>query len=85
MDGFDYPFVLQDNTCATEHRIIGLFTILTVACLASVCASTCATSREIESLKNENETLKSLILKSIDKVLLRMMKNGSTSDNEHED
>lgn len=82
---YDQFFVKQENTCAAEHRIIGLFTIVTVFSLLIDLVSCCRTNQKLQNLQNENESLKSLILKSVDKAFVRMMKNGNDSEDEHED
>lgn len=82
---YEQFIVKQDDTCATEHRIIGLFAVATVFSILVDLVSCCRTNRKIRDLQNENESLKSLILKSVDKVFVRMMKNGNNSEDEHED
>lgn len=73
------------NECGREHRIIGFFVFVTVVSILVDVVSYCRTNRKLRDLQNENESLKSLILKTVDRTLVRMMKNGNDSDDEHED
>jgi hypothetical protein len=83
---FDELFTEQKVVdCSREHRIIGIILLLNLVSLAIDCVSACKRYNEFTSLKKENETLKSIILKSVDKAFLRMMKNGNDSEDEHEE
>jgi len=71
------------KACEREHTILGIVGMLTVIYLLIDCVYMCSTDRKMKALKNENETLKSIILKSVERNLLRMMHQA---DNEiHED
>jgi hypothetical protein len=83
---FDELFTEQKVVdCSREHRIIGIILILNLVSLLVDCVSACKRYTEIKFLKQENETLKSIILKSVDKAFLRMMKNGNDSEDEHQE
>lgn len=69
--------------CADEHYIIGLFTIMTAVYILIDCVYMCSASRKMKTLRDENETLKSIVLKSMERGLLRMM-NQPTED-DHDD
>lgn len=77
-------FVTQNNECVTEKRIIGLFGFLTVLCITVSCASAYIQTRQMNELTKENRSLKTLILRRLDKAFVRFMKNGNESEEEYE-
>lgn len=77
----DYNKLFLNDSCETEHKIIGLFTILTCFFLGLDCMLSCGNNRRLDTLEAENKTLKNIILKTVDRTLVRMMKNGNSSEN----
>lgn len=71
------------KACEREHTVLGVVGVLTLIYMLVDCIYVCSANRKMKALKNENETLKSIILKSVERNLLRMM-HQSTED-EHED
>jgi hypothetical protein len=71
--------------CTREHKIIGIILILNLVSVVIDCVSACKRYNEIKSLKQENESLKSMILKSVDRAFIRMMKNGNNPEDEHQE
>lgn len=71
------------NECGHENYIIGLFAILTAMYMLVDCIYMCSSSRKMNNLQTENETLKSIVLKSMERNFLRMM--HQPEENSHED
>lgn len=71
------------KACEREHTVLGVVGVLTLIYMLVDCIYVCSANQKMKALKNENETLKSIILKSVERNLLRMM-HQSTED-EHED
>lgn len=69
--------------CSDEHYIIGVFSIIFAVSILLDCISMCRANRKMRALQYENETLKSIVLKSMERGVLRMM-NQPTED-DHED
>lgn len=65
----------HDAKCDNQIRL----TILVMTLIYVVLDLTlmCKANRRMNAVKQENETLKSVILKSVDRALVRMMKNGN--------
>lgn len=59
--------------------VLVLFMAVLVLCTKS------NSTRKIQYLKVENETLRSLIMNSVDNMIVNMLKNGSDNDNQHEE
>ena len=73
----------QEHKCDSQIRL----TILVVTAIYVVLdlIFMCKANRRMNDMRQENETLKSVILKSVDRALVRMMKNGNDTDNTHEE
>ena len=82
---YEQFFVTQNNECVTEKRVIGLFGFLTVLCITVSCASAYIQTIQMNDLAKENRSLKTRILKRLDKAFVRFMKNGYESEEEHEE
>lgn len=76
---YEQFFQTQDE-CDCYSSVRTVVIILSLLTLAVDCVTVCKRNRKIAELTNENETLKTIILKSVDKAFIRMMKNGN--DNE---
>jgi hypothetical protein len=74
-----------EEKCDCSNHIRGTFVVLLLISLLYDCVTSCRRNRKIERLKNENKTLKNLILASVDKALVKMMKNGNDSESEHDE
>lgn len=79
-----FPSIQNDN-CVAEQKIVGLVTVLTCLYVTLDCLMSCVHSRRVHTLETENKTLKGIILNSVDRTLIRMMKNGNNSDTNEED
>jgi hypothetical protein len=79
---YDLPEVKECN-CYSEIRVTLL--IVTLLALLVDCVGHCRARSRVKTLTAENETMKSLILTSLDKAFTGIMKNGYESENEHED
>jgi hypothetical protein len=74
---------VKECNCYPQIRLTVL--ILTLLALLVDCVSHCRTRSRVKFLTAENETMKSLILTSLDKAFTGIVKNGYETDNEHED
>lgn len=74
---------VKECNCYSEIRVTLL--IVTLLALLVDCVGHCRARSRVRVLKAENETMKSLILTSLDKAFTGVMKNGYETDNEHED
>lgn len=82
----DYEqFVEKDNNHTCDNQIRMTILVMTAIYLILDLTLMCKANRREKALKQENETLKNVILKSVDRVFVRMMKNGNDSGDEHED
>ncbi len=78
MDYEQFFTTSNEHKCDSQIRM----TILVVTLLYVIIdlTLTCKNNRKVNDLQKENETLKSVILKSVDRALVRMMKNGNDSE-----
>lgn len=78
MDYEQFFTTSNEHKCDNQIRM----TILVVTLLYVILdlTLTCKNNRKVKDLQKENETLKSVILKSVDRALMRMMKNGNESE-----
>lgn len=72
-----------DHKCDNQIRMTIL--VMTLVYVILDVTLMCKAKRRMNDMKKENETLKNVILKSVDRALMRMMKNGNDSEYEHED
>lgn len=72
----------MNDKCNYENTIIMILGSIILLSLLFDCISECKSRRR---LTNENETLKTIIVKSVDRTLIKMMKNGNDEENCHED
>lgn len=76
-DEFLYEYNPKCTVQFIAHLLSTTFlSILIMSCMA-VC---CSCKRQINNLKQENDTLKNLIVNRIEQSLTRSMKNGYDSD-----
>jgi len=79
-----FPTSDFNNQCLPYAYVLTGLTAMSVMVLT--CAFDSNTDKgKIEKLQEENVTLKRLIVKSIDKMLVRMLKNGYDIDNDDEE
>jgi hypothetical protein len=71
------------SECKDEKFTIGLLAIFTSLYVLIDCLASCRANRKLNALQGENETLKTIILKTMERSLLRMM--HQPQENEHED
>lgn len=73
----------EQPKCENEIRL----TIVVMMILWAILDLTlmCKANYREKALKQENETLKNVILKSVDRALVRMMKNGNENEINHEE
>lgn len=71
-----------DEKCGYEQTVIMILGSIILLSLLYDCISDCKSRKR---LSNENETLRAIIVKSVDKTLINMMKNGNDEENCHED
>jgi hypothetical protein len=72
----DYEQFFSTQTmpeCVHEKFTIGMLTFMIAAYILVDCVAMCNASRKMKSVQDENETLKSIVLKSVERNLLRMM------------
>lgn len=72
----------EQPKCASEIRMT--IVVMIILYLILDLTLTCRANHREKALKQENETLKNVILKSVDRALIRIMKNGNDSDTEEE-
>ena len=75
----------MDEKCDCSNHIRGTIFVLSVLTLVVDCIASCRRKRKMEEIENENKTLKSIILSSVDKAFVKMMKNGNDSEDEHDE
>jgi len=78
-----FPYELYNSQCVTHSYLIGSIFVSGLLSLMCLCA-THKQGRQNEILKAENESLKTIILKSVDKMFVRMLKNGYDIDTDNE-
>jgi hypothetical protein len=81
----DYEQFFQTQECNCYNSVRTVVVILSLLTLVIDCVTVCKRNRKIEQITTENETLKTIILKSVDKAFIHMMKNGNDSEDDHED
>lgn len=77
--------VTKPTDCNCTQHICVTVLMLTIVNLLINCVYKCQESQKVRHLKRENETLKSMILKSVDNAFMRIMKNGNDTDDEHDE
>lgn len=75
----------KTEECDCTNPIRGALLVISLMYLVMDCFYTRRTTRRINELKAENETLKTVILRSVDQVFMKMMKNGNDFQHEHEE
>lgn len=81
---YEQFFPKQVPECDCSDHIRGTVIILVAIYLVFDCITMCKRSKKMDRLENENKTLKTIILSSVDKALVRIMKNGNDDENNHE-
>ena len=77
-----FPKQTMQEKCDCSDHIRGTVVILLLLSLVFDCITSCRRSKKMERLENENTTLKNVILTSVDKALVRMMKNGNNTEDD---
>lgn len=80
---YEQFFQTQDG-CDCSNYIKGMLIALATVALLTNCILTCKTNQKLNKVENENQTLKSIISKSIDKTFVRLVKNGSYDEDDDE-
>lgn len=75
----------QSDECDCSIHIRGTLILLVILSLIGDCISTCRSRRRLNELETETKTLRSLILTTVDKTLVQMMKNGNNNDMDDEE
>lgn len=83
MDYEQFFVKTEQPKCENEIRMT-IIVMMIVWVILDVTLMCKAKHRE-KSLKQENETLKNVILNSVDRALVRMMKNGNDSADIHQE
>lgn len=78
--GNDY---FAEKNCYSHIRLTLL--VVTLLTLVVDCVSHCRTRNRVRTLTAENETMRTLIMTSLDKAFTKIVKNGYETDDEHED
>lgn len=81
--GNDYFKEKAECNCYSYVKLTLL--VVTLLTLAVDCVSHCRTRSRVRKLTAENETMRSLIMTSLDKAFTKIVKNGYDSESEHED
>jgi hypothetical protein len=68
----------EDHTC--DNQVRAAILVVTIIYIILDLTLTCKKNRREKMLKQENETLKNVILQSVDRAFVRMMKNGNEND-----
>ena len=73
----DYKFLVDDTHCNCKGQAIlgGLLTFILITIID--CCYTDRLSNRLRELEYENKSLKNIILTSVDKVLVKLIKNGN--------
>lgn len=81
----DYDFLLNNLTCDCNQQTIvgGIITFLLIMFVD--CVYTCRLNNRVQELNSENRTLRNVILTSVDRTLVRLLKNGNDSNNSDEE
>lgn len=74
---------MQETKCDNQIRLT--IVVMTLLYVILDLTMMCKANRREKALKQENETLKNVILKSVDRALIRMMKNGNDTEHLHEE
>jgi hypothetical protein len=78
----DYEQFFPKQECDCSNHIRGTIIVLTVLSILIDSVAYCRRDKKITELTSENQTLKTIILKSVDRALVKMMKNGHDSEND---
>lgn len=82
----DYEqFSVKSDKCACDTQVRGAVLIVSAFYILVNLVLNYREVRREKLLQQENETLKNIVLKSVDNALVRMMKNGNNSEDEHDD
>jgi hypothetical protein len=71
------------SECDCSNHIRLTMVLITGLFLLVDCVTSCKRNRKISELTSENETLKSMILTSVEKVIVKLMKNGNDCNFDH--
>lgn len=73
-----------NQQCLPFAYVLTALTAVSVMVLSCTC-DTQVEKQKVEKLQIENDTLRGIILKSVDKMLVRILKNGYDIDNNDEE
>jgi hypothetical protein len=82
---YDQFFPKKEVECDCSDHIRGTAFLITLVVFLIDCIAQCSHNKKMKKLETENETLKSVLFKSVDRALIRMMKNGNDIDNNDEE
>jgi len=82
---YEQFFPKSEPVCDCSNHIRGTVFLLGLISLVADCIAQCKRRKDIQKLKTENETLKSIIFRSVDRALVKMMKNGNENENDEEE
>lgn len=82
---YDQFFGKQEISCDCSTIAGGLVALLVSAYMLVDCMCMCKQRQRIYSLNHENQTLKGIILQSVDQALTQMLKNGNEFEKVHAD
>lgn len=83
---FDFEILeLNDDSCNCTYCVQVSFIAFALLMIFYNIVNNCKTTQDVLDLQSENDTLKRLVLKSIDKIFVRMLKNGYDFDNNNSD
>ena len=68
------------SECVNERFALGMLAVLTIGYMLVDFITTCNANRKIKTLESENNTLKSIVLKSVERSLLKMMHQSEEED-----
>jgi len=68
--------------CANEKFALGLLAIVSTVYILVDCISMCRSNRKMNDIQHQNETLKEIILKSMELGLIRLMQHSAEDDHE---
>ncbi len=74
------PKVVETKCEDCGNLVRGVLVVMTFLALLIDCISSCKNREKMNTLKAENESLKSIILKSVDRALIKAIKPDEDDD-----
>jgi hypothetical protein len=77
---------VPEDSCDCTNKVCLAISLMAIIYLVAECIvhPSQIQKEKIAKLKTENENLRSILMKSVDRAFVRMMKNGNDSDDEDE-